>query len=244
MSSFFINVPYVRYNFGENGTRALHQNLTTYVDLIDQIKNNRAFYQSYTIIDGDRPDTLSYQLYDSTKYYWTFFLMNDKLRESGWPLPISQLTDLVRERKNNTVLTTRSDISNQFLVGSQVTGQSSGATGTIIKRRLNLGQIIVLGDQPFLSNEDIVTTEDDVLRSLTLDGAVEEYNAIYRYEDADGNPTDFDLLTGPGAELLPVTYSDFYIRENDNLKDIAIIKPSAISQIFDEFQSAMRTRFA
>ena len=244
MSTYFRNVPYVPYRFGTSTDRTFHQNLTTYVDLIDQIKNRGAFYQSYEIIDDDRPDNLSFQLYGTTNHYWTFFLLNDKLREQGWPLTRSKLLEVVKQRKPNTVLTTRNDISGRFLVGSVVTGQSSGATGTIIKRRVDLGQIIVRGDQNFLSTEDITTTEDDTLLSLTLSGAVEEYNSIYRYEDADGNPTDIDINSAPGAELFPVTYYDLYSRENDDLKSIIVLKPRVVSQVFGEFQNAMRNRFA
>ena len=86
MSKYFSNFKPVYYRFGDNEPYSIFQNLTQYVDLIDQLKANNNFYQDYTIIAGERPDVTSFKLYGSPEYYWTFFLLNDKLRESGWPI--------------------------------------------------------------------------------------------------------------------------------------------------------------
>ena len=83
MAKYFQNFPTVAYKFGDNEAPVLFNNLSAYVDIVDQIKDNVAFYNKYTIQAGDRPDTLSYKLYDTVDYYWTFFLMNDHLRISG-----------------------------------------------------------------------------------------------------------------------------------------------------------------
>ena len=56
----------------------MFQNLTAYVDIVDRLKDNIAFYEYYYIIEGDRPDQVSMQLYGTTNAYWTFFIFNNK----------------------------------------------------------------------------------------------------------------------------------------------------------------------
>jgi hypothetical protein len=238
--SYFQNTKFVPYRFGSSEEYAFHQDLTSYVDLIDQVRDNSSFYQRYTILDGDRADVLSQKLYGSPKYYWTFFLMNAVLRESGWPMRHQELEALTMKERHNTVLTTRADLTGVFNVGDTVTGATSAASGVVFKRNLDLGQIFVTGHQSFLSTEDVQDLTENSVSSVSLVSAVAEYNAVYEYVDVDQRPTDISPYAGPGAQLSAVTYLDRYIRENDALKDIVVIKPSAIAGIFEQFQEAMR----
>jgi hypothetical protein len=238
--SYFQNTEFVPYQFGTSDKFTLHQNLGVYVDLIDQVRDNNSFYMKYTILDGDRPDTLSYKLYNSTKYYWTFFLMNDNLRLRGWPLTFQKTLELVSKDRNNTVLTTRDNLTNKFKIGSIVSGSSSGASAKIIKKNPDLGQIIVSGIHSFLNTETVTTLEDNILQNILLVSATDGPNSIWRYEDSDGFPVDINPYTGPGVQLVAKTYNDKYLEENEALKSIIVIKPDVIESVFDQFQDAMR----
>ena len=76
--AFFRNFPFVNYRFGDEIDPAVFQNLTAYIDIIDQFKDDLNFYETYYIKDGLRPDALSYELYGTSDYYWMFYLLNDK----------------------------------------------------------------------------------------------------------------------------------------------------------------------
>jgi len=237
--SYFNNVSYVNYRFGNSTDNNLHQDISQYVDLLDTIRDNSAFYMKYTILDGDRPDNLSQKLYGDTKYYWSFYLMNDKLRLQGWPMDGYEVLRTVQEERNNTTLTTREDLTSIFKVGSVVTGNTSGEMGTIIKRRLDLGQIIVEGDHNFLPTETIRTTEDEVINSVTLVGAVEEYDSIRYYEDSENKQIDINPYEEPSALISAVSFYDHYVRQNDDLKDIVVLKPDVINTVYQQHQNAM-----
>jgi len=237
--TYFRNTPFFPYKFGETEDYTLHQDLGAYVDLVDQVRNNQSFYQEYTILDGDRPDNLSFKLYGDDLYYWTFFLMNENLRKQGWPITNQKLFELVKTERNNTVLTSREDLTSKFKVGEEVIGTQSGAVGTVVKRRLDLGQIIVEGVQNFVAGEEVYNIIDGEVTAVEIEGAVEQFNAVHHYEDADGNLTDIDPYTGPGAELVAISYYDRYVRQNDSLKEIIVIKPNVIGAVFEEFQNAM-----
>lgn len=51
-----------------------------HVDVTTLNTNEYTGYTFYDIQDGERPDTVSYKLYGSTEYYWTFFIINDFLQ--------------------------------------------------------------------------------------------------------------------------------------------------------------------
>ena len=55
---FFKNFGLTNYRFGDYESPVLFNNLTQYVDIIDQIKDQTSFYNKYTIVAGERPDTL------------------------------------------------------------------------------------------------------------------------------------------------------------------------------------------
>ena len=144
MSSYFQNFEQVDYKFGNEVSLTKIQNLTQSVRIADIIKDDISFYSNYTILDGDRPDILSHKFYDNSKYHYTFYLMNSKLLENGWPLISSEVTDLVKTVHPNTVIGTGGEMHSKFDIGQTVTGVTTGATGTILTKRYDFGQIIVM----------------------------------------------------------------------------------------------------
>jgi len=142
--SYFADFPLAYYKFGDNEPPVIFQNLTTYLDLIDQIKDDASIYETYTILDGERPDTLSYKLYGDSTYHWTFFLMNEKLKVGGWPLKTQTLDEVIKQNYPHWTITTKANISNSsFVPGSTIEGNRSGTTGTIVEVNLELGQLVV-----------------------------------------------------------------------------------------------------
>lgn len=115
--AFFRNFPIVRYKFGDENTPSLFQNITAYIDLIDKLSDNTSYYLLHDIVDGSRPDTLSHELYGTTSLYWTFYLMNEKLRIQGWPLATTQLHELAPVYYPHLVLQTDEPISSEFYIG-------------------------------------------------------------------------------------------------------------------------------
>ena len=83
MARFFKNFDIIDYRFGDNEPPVLFNNISQYVDMVDQLKDNVSFYNKYTIVAGERPDTLAYELYGNTDYYWTFY---EKSIESSDPV--------------------------------------------------------------------------------------------------------------------------------------------------------------
>lgn len=252
-TKYFKNFNIVGYKFGNETSSVLFDDLSQYVDIIDGLKDNVSFYEQYTVIAGERPDTLSYKLYGTTNYYWTFFLMNDHLRESGWPIPTYELLDTAKTKYPYRIVTTNSDISTSFPVGQIVTGVNSGTVGTIIKRNLDMGQLVIdtsltpgdyFGKYPNLENfeptENIqYIAQDGAFYTATLVKESEQYNAVHHYEDTNGvwqDLTLFDFDT-PNPLWRPVTYRDRIEERNDELKLINVLKPDVVDNVVSEFNN-------
>ena len=144
--SFFRNFPVVNYRFGDEVNTNLFQNLSAYIDMIDQISDDVAFYEKYTIMDGERPDVLSYKLYGTIDFYWSFFLLNEKLRVQGWPLTTQQMYSLSKLYYPNLTLKSNRSMSGEFFAGDIVTTKPYGNPefkARIVEKNLDLGQIVV-----------------------------------------------------------------------------------------------------
>jgi hypothetical protein len=250
-TKYFKNLEIVGYKFGDNEPPVLFDNLTQYVDIIDGIKDNISFYNKYTIVSGDRPDTLSYKLYGTTDYYWTFFLLNDHIRQSGWPIKGHEILEQSKSKYPYRTVTTNTNIAKSFPVGQVVTGSESGTTGTIIRRILDMGQLVIdTGGEPNLENfgptEQIqyISTQDGETFTANLVKESEQYNSVHHYEDADGVYQDLTLFdfANPSPTWTAITYRDRLEKRNDELKEIAVLKPSVIAKVVSEFNNFQKQR--
>ena len=241
--AYFDNFGIVSYRFGDNESPVLFNNLTAYVDVIDQIKENVAFYNKYTISAGERPDTLSYKLYGTPDYYWTFYMMNNHIRESGWPVDSYDMLSIAKSKYPYRVVTTNTNLTGIFPVGQSVTGVTSTTTGTVIRRITDMGQLVIdTGEEPnttnFGSTELIRYTDaDGNIQSLTAIAESEQYNAIHHYEDANGVHQDLTIYDfgNPSSSWTAVTYRDRLERKNDELKEIIVLKSDVVNQVAGEF---------
>ena len=242
---YFQRFPFVEYNFGDNEANTIFPNITSYIDMIDQLKGEVAFYEKYTILDGDRPNVVSQKLYGTPDYHWTFFFMNDGLRESGWPLPEREMRELVKKRYPHRTVTTEDAIAANFLPGDFVLGKTSGTTGRVIERNLDLGQIVIASDENeaglnnnFGQTEQIVagtTAEEQAINTANLISESVQYNATLYYKNSSGDIVDIDPYNQTTSGLIPTTIMEDNIEFNDKLKDIIIIKPDRIASVVSEY---------
>jgi hypothetical protein len=151
--SLFNNYQYVNYLFGDETANAVFQNISTYIDLVDQVSDNGAFYEVYEIPDGYRPDSLSQILYGTSDYYWMFFLLNEKLRLQGWPLDNQQVYSIAKLYYPNTVLLTNRQMHGEFYRNSIIASPDNNSSpltfnnppfkAIILEKNYDLGQLVV-----------------------------------------------------------------------------------------------------
>lgn len=246
---YFKEFPKANYIFGDQldiggaeVTTELFQDISKYSEVIDQVKDNTSFHEKYYILENDRPDQVSFDLYGTTIYHWTLFLMNDTLRTSGWPLTGLQLELQLKKDFPHKFITARDDLTGHFLPGQIARGLRSGATGEIQRRNLDIGSIIIDANIPFQVGESVGNVGNaTTTAALTVSSTGPEYLGPSHYEDGDGNQVDIDPTLPPGALLTEITHYDRYIRLNDSLKEIIVIKPEYIAEIVSAFNRAIKS---
>ena len=245
MSNYFENFPKVLYLFGDEQEPVLFQKLTQYVDLIDTIRDDQGAYIEYEIRDGDRPDTLSYRLYGKSEYDWTFFLMNERLRETGWPKDTKQLYEYAQntlfpnytaklgfqERDSADART----FAKLYPVGQDVLVQ--GSQGVVVRKNVDLGEMTISSDSD-ITGKSAVTYADGT-NLYALSGIAYEYQGIHHYEDDSENWVDFFYQTDSavgGLGKIPITNLEFLEQQNTDSRKIRVIKKEYIEKVVGEFK--------
>lgn len=235
--AYFKNFNTTLYAFA-NGERGVMQNLSSYAEILDDVKTNGAFYKDYYIRGSDRPDNVAFALYENPTLHWTFYLMNDHLREQGWPLDHVDIVEKAKADFPHYTVTTEEDIANIFQVGDSVLGYTSNAEGTIVSRNLDLGQLVIkiTNNKSFQVGEllKLVGSPNQVV----LSGASPEYLAARHYLQNDEIVTNVADLVDDGTAV-EVTNLEFYIRENDKLRQIIVLKPSSVNKVVRLFNEAI-----
>lgn len=236
--NYFQYYPTIEYRFGEETQSEYFRNIAIFVDVLEDIQNIVSLYQDYYIQDGERPDQVSYKLYDDPTFHWTFFFINNKLKQSSWPVKNESIITKLQKQFNHTVITTRDNIATTFKIGETVSGLSSGQTGVIRHKMLDNGQIAVDGNPTFNANETVQSSSGARVQIVGTGGP--EYLVAHHYEDGDGNWVDIDPFIGP-TDVSAVSLYDMYLEKNTELRQIKVIKPSKIAQVANAFKQAVKS---
>ena len=152
MSNFFTHFPNVNYAFGDEFntkggaylTLNKFQDISTYIDLIDEVKENAPFYSEYYVLENDRPDQVSQAIYGTPDYHWTFFIMNDHIRNQGWPLSMSELDKKVKRDFPHKFFTTLDDLTGVMKVGQRCFASVSSGGGKILQSAQGLSIMLLI----------------------------------------------------------------------------------------------------
>ena len=196
MSNFFNNFPKVLYLFGNENQPVSYQNLSKYSDLIDTIQNRVSTYIEYEIRDFDRPDVLSHRFYGTDEYEWTFFLMNERLRETGWPLTLQDLYDAAQNKfyKNYTAKLDLTAVINSGAASDSAAALSlfadlypigeevlvDGVAGVVVSKNLDVAEIVIAADTDITTSTSLQYDDPVSGKPLTSDTALT--NTVYEYE--------------------------------------------------------------
>jgi len=219
MSNYFENFPVVDYRFGSERTFTRFQHLGTAVDILEQVRKYEVYYLNIEIQNGERPDQLSYRLYETPNYYWTFYLLNDHLRTNGWPIRDADVWPKAQEYYPNTVIQTNGvaqdkapklfddgdkpkilwladgdqkpiAMSTQFVPGNYVWFQNSYTAGKILAVDPRLGTITTTA-KGVRGAEQVVEVIDEVDHDIILN---EDQNHIPEKRYAEAGITNKGIM--------------------------------------------------
>jgi hypothetical protein len=261
MAGFFSMFPKVGYNFKPLG---INQNI---IDIFRSVRNQGSFidnpstYAKHTIINGDRPDIVSHNLYGTPDFYWTFFVINDFLNEghSAWPMSQESLNEYMSKYFNGTVVETRpqvikdtdgivteyrNSLSGKFQLGETITGSLSLATGTVKSKNADLSQITITDvNGTFQENEEIIgsVTSDSVgVFKVYPEAIAPDY--WYTTGDVDQRQVQPDSVIPSGVPRHQCSYISKYeqiVTTNDQRSQIRVVDPAYITEFVKLFKDTV-----
>ena len=281
--SYFRQFPKLDYDFDRNGILQKVVNIYRAARPLDAYLDDLNAYAFYNVKNGERPDIVSQRLYGTTQYYWTFFIVNDFLHDglAAWPMSQEKLHAYMDEEFAGTVVTTNprvqdspdagvtfdypNSLSGRFQLGETLTGSTSGATGTLVKKNADMNQLVlqdVVGTfvgsssngtvEKLTGNksEDSVDTYDvyqylDAPHSyfrMIADNVAEEaqYNWAngFKYSDRRVESNNVFIPGGtPPSELEFQTNRSFLFEVNEARSKIRVIDPKYITQFADKYEA-------
>ena len=177
---YFDTFPKILYDSKGNGQVKIVTNLLKRVAIRTKVKNNTSLFDTYTVQNGDTPESIADKLYDDPELHWVVLMVNDITdRYHQWPMYEQQFNTYVNEKYDNPDAVPHYEIS-----------QSSGDTSTKIEVYNN--SALYTGDTDFYSDASIITNreyeerEQDKKRQIRLldpsfiDQFVEEFKLLMK----------------------------------------------------------------
>lgn len=256
---FFRNFPYTTYDYLQNGVDTRVIDLFKFVQPKDHFLDDLSTYVYYQISEGDRPDIVSQKLYDTPEYYWTFFIINDTLRNgiSSWPLSSEELERYLTQEYNGIVLTTapkyiydsdgilrdiRNSLAGRFEIGETIKGSRSNATGTLHYKDATMGQLVLKNVQGVFNVPELIVGQSSG-DSVTTYQSFNWVDAPKYYTDINGRPvTDKTFI--PSADSISnmgaVTHREYETDLNEQQSKIRVIKRNKILAFSEAYEDLIK----
>ena len=233
---YFKNITSTLIDIDGSGNLDILKNLTAKAKVDNALINNAGYYETVTVVDGERPDHLSKRLYNTDIYHWTFLLLNPQIKNiwDDWPMSSAQLIDYCTNKYQYLAGDTDDSLVDKFKIGETVTGGVSGATGTIKEIHVNLGYVTIekLTGTFTITGEAIqgLTSTDSVNCNFIKSQAY----APHHHVDSSGN-----WVKRAASGTTPYTYIDYESAVAEQNRNIKVIKPENISDVARKFAAAM-----
>ncbi len=252
--SFFKQFPKVQYDFNRTGV------LQNMVDLFRSVRPLPSFlddisaYKYYEVKNGERPDIVSGRLYGTSQYYWTFFVINEHLHDGyrAWPLSQESLQTYINTQFEGFVIETNPKVTSgadgpfadslagRFEIGETVTGTTSGATGIITKKIVDLSQLVVQNVTGVFQAPETITgsTSTNTVSSNRVYKYIDAPYYWHKVDDVNKKPvTNGDFINGGvnNSQLTFVSNRTHLEEKNDEYSKIRYIDPTYINKFVRNF---------
>lgn len=100
---YFTSFDNINYTFPD-GNKRIFNNLSTRVDILDKVLEENVAFETYSIKDGETPETISYDAYGDVSFHWCIMIVNRIFSlYNDWPKTNSALNDyLITKYKKQT----------------------------------------------------------------------------------------------------------------------------------------------
>ena len=234
---YFKNITSTLIDIDGSGNLDILKNLTAKAKVDNALINNAGYYETVTVVDGERPDHLSKRLYNTDDYHWTFLLLNPHLKNiwDDWPMKWSQLIEYCTEKYQYLAGDTDDDLNDKFTLGETVTGGVSGAKGILKEIHVNMGYIVIekTSGTFVLTGETIqgASSSDSVTCGFIKSQAYAPHHHVDDSTEA--------WVPRRAAGTTAFTYIDYESAITEQNRNVKVIRPEHIRPIANQFVQMM-----
>jgi hypothetical protein len=224
---FFKKFPKIAYSFdfSQNGTTSVVTNIFSRFKFNESVLNNAAAFYKYQYEDTDTPELVSYKEYGDVQYHWIISMVNlanDPLFE--FPLPINTLeAKILKKYGYNSISTAQSTIIHYELEVKNVLTEVNGATIETIDK-----SIVSLSQFNYKTNS---------IETKLINTPVTETTQFYA-NNSDPNTAVVANLSVTST-YKPVYVYDYEIEQNENKRQIKILKKQYIEPLLTEIETVL-----
>jgi hypothetical protein len=204
-------------------------------------------FEKYSIMEGETPESLSFNYYGSVNFYWTILLINSiKSRYFDWPMGSQELDQYVNSVYGNksSLFFNERRFNNVFNFCDVKYVAKNALIIDVLgcDRNINKLEIKKVKDTELKLNDTVVWLDanKNVLSSSPIDRIVyENENSLHHFEDIDYGSTNHTILLEqyingviPSSAISNIVHE---LQENDKKREIYLIKKQFINQFINEF---------
>jgi len=202
-----------------SGNRIVLKNLLVRAKLLSQLQNNPLLFYTYSVQDGDTPESVAYKYYGDQYRYWIVLYGNQSLDPQwDWPMSSRQFGDFIVSKYTN-------DTANAFNVSSNSVTSS---------------QILSYTQGTIHHYEKVITTLDNVtetqsVKIINVDGntANQVVSGVTTITFSNGTTATQTVSVNT------VSIYDYENYLNEDRRNIKLINSSYVTQMESQLKSIM-----
>ena len=229
--SYFNKFPKTVYTLDEYRTGQITPDIFRRTKFLSEFTENFAFFDEYDIEDGETPEIVADLVYNDPGLHWIVLQANEIIDPRfDWPLDTNNLKRYAEGKyanisgihhyednsgnviNGNLTLTSSAEFAN-FHVGNVITNLTNSGNAFITSKASSSSINVTTYGGGFITGNQIALSNNNLIRA---------------------NISTTTILTGT-----PVTNLSYEIEENETKRRIRIIKPQAIADIINEFESTI-----
>ena len=198
MAKYFNNFPKEYYTLEDkpNGLDIV-TNIISRFSLEQSFKENTSIYEKYNVQDSDTPEIIAAKIYDSPERHWIVLAMNDVV-DAQWDWPLDYRTLI-------------SFIDDKYTANANV---AAGQTGLVWAQQ-NTQSYYSVEKRTTVKNGEYLEKKVQVDANTYANVSVSSSNVTLK----DGNQITISVTKESK------TYYDYELAENENKRQIKILKP-------------------
>lgn len=219
---------------GPNNEPILITDFLRSVNINSAYKNNLIFLNDYLVKDGETPEIVSNNIYNSPRYHWVLLLINSITNpREEWPISNKKVSEMIFDKYD-------------FLVevpdGTEYTKDDDieADTGATFKVTKVMDDVVYLRSQVGPTELEATTLLNNLtteVEDLTIENVTGPKEATHHFYDED-----LGLIVDEGFSPSTISVSNliYEIDVNDKKREIKILQPELLGNFLTQFNNLIK----